>query len=214
MIRKIIYYAIIVSVVQSCFAPVMREYQGTSRALVFTQNKKWLINKVYSDLNTSQREALNNAVLKTFEDLSNGNATSLDEANNKSLIPAKISWSPSLEEIQSLSTTDYDFLVNVYTKKVNDQIANIEIDRPLQYSKNEAFAIIEIYDLKSSKRIYFQKASSLVALDKRQKDYYNYTTTTYDNEKKEGPFLNYNADQLSSKNLKKILKDIEKNAVK
>lgn len=198
----------------SCHVPVHHDYQGTSKSLVFTQKKKWLINNMYSDLSQDQRETLNSDVFETFERLSNGNATRLTTAQRNALLPGKISFSPSLEEIQSLSNSDYDYLVNVYTKKVHDQIGNVEIDRPLQYSKNEAFAEVEVYDLKTSKRIYFQKASSMTNLEGKKlienRDY----TTTPQKQPKEGPFLNYSASQLSAKNLKKILKDIEKYAVK
>ena len=37
---------------QSCHVSVKREYQGLSGALVFTQNKKWLVNNLYSDLDS------------------------------------------------------------------------------------------------------------------------------------------------------------------
>lgn len=48
---------------------------------------------------------------------------------------------------------------------------------------------------------------------KKLRDSGDYTTTPQNN-RKEGPFLSYSAAQLSVKNVKKILKDIEKYAVK
>lgn len=211
-------FLIFILALQSCHVPVKRDYQGLSGSLVFNQNKKWLINNLYSDLDSFQREKLNKEILEKFETLSKGNAFSIDKANSENLLPSKISFNPDLEQLESLKTnSDFDYLVNIRTKKIRDQIAALELSEPFEYSKNEAFAILEIYDLKTLKKIYSQKASSEVSLEKR-KTYPKYSGQEIENDKKEGknsgPFFNYSADALSVKNLKKILKDIDKKAVK
>ena len=203
---------------QSCHVSVKREYQGLSGALVFTQNKKWLVNNLYSDLDSFEKERLNKKILEQFQVLSKGNATSVDQANSENLLPLKISFNPDLEQLESLKTnSDFDYLVNIRTIKVRDQIASLELSQPFEYSKNEAFALLEIYDLKSLKKIYSQKATSEVAMEgeSNNPDYYGQNGLPNTNSSKDKvPFLNYSARTLSVKNLNKILKDIDRKAIK
>lgn len=203
---------------QSCHVSVKREYQGLSGALVFTQNKKWLVNNLYSDLDSFEKERLNKKILEQFQVLSKGNATSVDQANSENLLPLKISFNPDLEQLESLKTnSDFDYLVNIRTIKVRDQIASLELSQPFEYSRNEAFALLEIYDLKSLKKIYSQKATSEVAMEGKRNnpDYYGQNGLPNTNSSKDKvPFLNYSARTLSVKNLNKILKDIDRKAIK
>lgn len=203
---------------QSCHVPVKRDYQGLSGALVFTQNKKWLVNNLYSDLDSFDKERLNKKILEQFQMLSKGNATSVGQATSENLLPSKISFNPDLEQLESLKTnSDFDYLVNIRTIKVRDQIASLELSQPFEYSRNEAFALLEIYDLKSLKKIYSQKATSEVAMEGKRNnpDYYGQNGLPNTNSSKDKvPFLNYSARTLSVKNLNKILKDIDRKAIK
>ena len=213
---RFLFIAIII-LLQSCVVPVKRDYQGLSRSLPFNQDKKWLINNMFSSFGSEQREKNNKKIFETFNELSNGKATSMDDARKQNLLASKVSFSPSLEELESLqNNSDFDYLVNSYTEKVHDQISSLELNSPLQYSKNEAFAIIEIYDLKTLKRIYFQKASSETSLD-RKKIYPEYSGEELYSDKakgkSDGPHFSFSANQLAQKNLNKILKDIKKNAI-
>lgn len=213
-IKTIFFFIILVSTLQSCFVNVIRDYDGLSKTLVFNQNKKWLINNVYTDLDATQDEQLNNKILETFNKLSSGNALSIDEARKNNLLPSTISFAPDLEQLQSLKeNSGFDFIVNIRTKIIKNQLASLELENPLQYSKNSAFAILEVYDLKTLKKIYYQKAYSENSLDKA-KTYPEYSAEEVRQNKKEGPHFNYSAETLSIKDLKKILKDIEKNAIK
>ena len=49
---------------QSCIVNIKQDYNGYSRNLVFEQNKKWLINNIYTDLNSYDRDELNKKFLK------------------------------------------------------------------------------------------------------------------------------------------------------
>ena len=199
---------------QSCIVNVVRDYDGLSKTLVFTQNKKWLINKVYSDLDATQDEQLNKRILETFNKLSNGNAESVDEARKNNLLASIISFAPDLEQLQSLKeNSGFDYIVNVRTKTIKDQLGILELEKPTLYSKNSAFAIVEVYDLKTLKKIYYQKAYSENSSDKAN----NFAGENVEDprkKKKELPQFYYSAEMLSIKNLKKILKDISKRAVK
>ena len=211
-------FLLVMVFLQSCHVSVKREYQGLSGALVFTQNKKWLVNNLYSHLDSFEKERLNKKILEQFQVLSKGNATSVDQANSENLLPLKISFNPDLEQLESLKTnSDFDYLVNIRTIKVRDQIASLELSQPFEYSRNEAFALLEIYDLKSLKKIYSQKATSEVAMEGKRNnpDYYGQNGLPNTNSSKDKvPFLNYSARTLSVKNLNKILKDIDRKAIK
>lgn len=158
-----------VMMLQSCHVPVIRDYQGSSKSLVFTENKKWLINEIESDFTPQIDEHLNGKILKTFNELSQGNAVSLSSARSHDLMLANFRFSSSHEELATLQSTDYHYLVNVRTKQVNDQIASMELITPVDYRKNEAFAIVEVYEIKSGKKIYHQKASSAVTDNSRKR---------------------------------------------
>lgn len=216
--KRILLFLMTLNLLQSCYVPVKRDYQGLSSALVFTQNKKFLINNLYSDLDSSEREKLNKKVLRTFETLSKGNAVFVDQARSDNLLPSKISFIPDLEQLQNLKiNSDFDYLVNIRTVKVSDQISAVELSQPLEYSKNEAFALLEIYDLKTLNKIYSQKASSEVTIDGKSYNtgyYGENNTVNADRNKEKGPHFNYSARSLAVRNLNKILKDIEQKAIK
>ncbi len=199
---------------QSCIVVPQRDYQGFSKSLVFKDNKKWMINKALTDLNSTDAIKFNQNNFELFNKLSNGNAKTIMDAQKENLIPNKIAYHPSLDELETLkNSTDFDYLVNSYTKNVRDEIANIETELPFQYSKNEAFVIVEVYDLKSLKKIYYQKVSSSQTLEGRK---YPSEQTLQEqiNRKSSGPNFSYSANQLIFINQKKLLKDISKNAIK
>lgn len=202
---------------QSCtILNVKQDNFGTSKSLDFTKNKKWIINDLFTDLDSYQREEMNKKIFETFNSLSKNNAVTLQDARTKNLLTAKISRNPADTEIEDLkNTSDFDYLVTAYTVKVNDQISLLETSRPIEYKKNEAFATIEVYDIKNQKKIYIQKAYDIVSLDKGQRYPEISGEEAYVNKKKnEGPFFTASASQISKRCLKKILKDIRKNAVK
>ncbi|MFC6267682.1 hypothetical protein [Frigoriflavimonas asaccharolytica] len=212
------HFLLILVIFQSCFVPVRRDYLGFSPALAFNNEKKWLINDLFSDLTSVQREHLDRKILAEFNYLSGGKAFSVAEAKSKNLLPSNISYTPNETELENLRTnTDFDFLVNVRTVQLRDEVSTFELNKPLQYSKNSAFALLEVYDLKTGKKIYYQKAFSEMDLDRQQ----NYPEISTENanrnlqeNRNKGPFFTYSASSLSIKNLKKILKDIDKKAVK
>ncbi len=199
---------------QSCIVIPQRDYQGFSKSLVFNGNKKWIINKTLTDLYATDAAKLNQEIFETFNKLSNGSTKTIFQAQKENLIPGKIAYHPSLDELETLQkSTDYDYLVNSFTKNVRDEIAGIETELPSQYRKNEAFVIIEVYDVKTLKRIYYQKVSSEQSLEGRK--YPNEETSREQiNKKNSGPYFAYSANQLVFINLKKLLKDISKNAIK
>lgn len=82
--------------------------------------------------------------------------------------------------------------MNIRTITVRDQIGSLELSHPYEYSRNEAFALLEIYDLKSLKKMYSQKATSEVAMKgkKNNADYYGENGLLNTNStKNKDPFL-------------------------
>ncbi len=215
--KKKLIAAIFLIALQSCHVPVVRDYQGTSKSLVFTEEKKWLINEIHSDFATQMDENLNKKIFTTFNELSKGNAVTITSARENDLVLSNFSFSPSTEDLATLLHTDYHYFVNIRTKQLKDQIAAMELITPLDYRKNEAFATVEVYDIKAGKRIYHQKASSAVDFDNR-KNYPLHSAqeahqSVIEQDDRNLRF-NYSAEMLAIKNLNKILKDIEKNAIK
>lgn len=200
---------------QSCIVNIKQDYNGYSKTLVFSQNKNYLINEIYTDLSATQDEVLNNKILEKFQKLSKGNATSITEAKTESLFPRNLSFAPDTEELKILAeNSDFDFIVNVRTKKIRDQLGVVEIDKPFQFGKNSAFAILEVYDIKKSKKIYSQKTYSESSLEGSKDSYEIELDDSKRKDKDKGPYFNFSAESLSKKNLNKILNDIDKHAVK
>lgn len=217
-LKTSLFIFLLIFLMQSCIVPVKRDYEGYSRALVFTQNKKWLINDIFTDLNSTQREKLNQKILARFNSWSGGNAYSVNAAKSENLLPSNIPYILTEMQLEDLKeNSNFDYLVNIRTVQIRDELGTLELNKPFQYSKNSAFAILEVYDLKTGKKIYYQKAYSEMELD-RAKQYPEISADQVyrnDQEKKDkGPFFSYSAAALSIKNLKKILKDIDKNAVR
>ncbi len=117
MIKKIFLVAICSLFLQSCMVSVKRDYQNLSRSLVFRNDQKWLINSTYTDLGSEERERLNNRIFETFQDLSGHHATKIIDAQQQNLLPHKIPFAPSFEDLEVLKkNAEFDFLVNSYTK--------------------------------------------------------------------------------------------------
>ena len=215
--KKLLFTTIIAVLAQSCaILNIKQDNAGTSKSLVFTENKKWLINNLYTDLYYTDRDRMNLKIFETFSDLSKGNAYTLDKAKKENLMNSNLPFVPSEEAIEDLKrSTDFDFLVNTRTVIVKDQLGPIEFSAPLSYSKNEAFAVLEVYDIKTGKKIYTQKASAMNSME--GKDVYPRISAEQEmrtREENKGPFFILKSSQISVKCLKKILKDIKANAIK
>lgn len=183
---------------QSCYYPVRKDYSIYSKSLVFSKDKKWLINNINTDVNSNHRELMNKEILQLFNEMSAGKATDLKTAKSENLIQNHIPNDPQTEDLEVLKNgSDYSFLVNVYTFKVRNALDNT-IGMQSQYKSNETFAMMDVYDIKSLKKIYSFKAYSEVAVDKDQKVTI-FTPTT---------------EMMTMKNFRSLIKSVKKNAIK
>lgn len=197
--RKYIFFFALLIALQSCqIAHVKKDYGIYSKSLVFSKDKKWLINNIKTSVDSQHREMMSKEVMKLFQDLSNGNASDLKTAKAENIILNSIPFEPEMEDLETLkNSTDFNFLVNIYTMKVNNGLDRAAGEL-YEYKKNETFAMMDIYDIKTMKKIYSLKAFSELSVDKGEKVSI-FTPTT---------------EMMTMKNFRSLLKSVKKNAVK
>lgn len=196
--KKYIFFFILLITLQSCYYPVKKDYGVYSKSLVFSKDKKWLINNIRTGVESYHREMMNKEVMQLFQSLSNGNAYDLKAAKSENIIQNSIPFEPEAEDLQILKdNSDFNFLVNIYTMRVRSALdrAAGELN---DYKKNETFAMMDVYDIKTMKKIYSLKASSEFSLEKGQKA--NIFTPT--------------SEMMTMKNFRSLLRSIKKNAVR
>ncbi|QBJ88153.1 hypothetical protein DDI74_18725 [Chryseobacterium gleum] len=196
--KKYIFFIFLFIALQSCYYPVRKDYGIYSKALVFSKDKKWLINDIRTGVDSHHREMMDKETLQLFQNLSNGNAYDLKMAKAENLIQNNIPFEPESEDLETLkNNSDFNFLVNIYTMKVRNGLDN-SIGTQYEYKKNETFAMMDVYDITTMKKIYSLKAYSEVSVDKDQKATI-FTPTT---------------EMMTMKNFRSLLKSVKKNAVK
>ncbi len=196
--KRYILLLILLITLQSCYYPVRKDYGIYSKSLVFSKDKKWLINNIQTDVDSHHREMMNKEALQLFQDLSVGKASDLKTAKSENIIQNNIPLDPETEDLETLkNSSDFNFLVNIYTFKVRNSLDN-SIGVQYEYKKNETFAMMEVYDIATMKKIYSFKAYSEVSVDKDQKAT-AFTPST---------------EMMTMKNFRTLLKSVRKNAVK
>lgn len=197
--KKYIFFIFFLFIVlQSCYYPVRKDYGIYSKTLVFSKDKKWLINDIRTGVDSHHREMMSKETLQLFQNLSKGNAYDFKMAKTENLIQNNIPFEPENEDLETLkNNSDFNFLVNIYTMKVRNGLDN-SIGTQYEYKKNETFAIMDVYDITTMKKIYSLKAYSEVSVDKDQKATI-FTPTT---------------EMMTMKNFRSLLKAVKKNAVK
>ncbi|ASE64132.1 hypothetical protein EG352_20225 [Chryseobacterium indologenes] len=196
--KKLIFLFLLLIALQSCYYPVRKDYGIYSKSLVFSKDKKWLINDIRTGVSAHHREMMSKEVLELFQKLSNGKASDLKTAKAENIIQNSIPFEPEIEDLEVLkNNSDYNFLVNIYTLKVRNSLDN-SIGLQYEYKKNETFAMMEVYDIGTMKKIYSLKASSEVSVEKDQK------ATVFDP----------STEMMTMKNFRALLKSVKKNAVK
>ena len=196
--KNIILLLFAVIILQSCYYPVRKDYGIYSKSLVFSKDKKWLINNISTDVNSQHRELMSKEVLHLFNEMSGGKATDLKTAKSENLIQNHIPYDPQPEDLEVLkNSSDYNYLVNVYTFKVRNALDNT-IGMQSQYKTNETFAMMDVYDITTLKKIYSFKAYSEVAVDKDQK------VTVF----------TPRTEMMTMKNFRSLIKSVRKNAIK
>lgn len=196
---KYIFFFFLLIALQSCYYyPVKKDYGIYSKSLVFSKDKKWLINNIKTGVESHHREMMSKEVMQLFQDLSSGNTSDFKTAKAENIIQSSIPFEPEVEDLEILkNNSDFNFLVNIYTMKVRNSLDRSigELD---DYKKNETFAMMDIYDIQTMKKIYSLKAYSEFSLDKGEK----------------ATIFTPTSEMMTMKNFRSLLKSVKKNAVK
>jgi hypothetical protein len=196
--KKYIFLLFILICLQSCYYPVRKDYGVYSKSLAFSKDKKWLINNINTDVDSHHREMMSKETLKLFQELSDGKASDLKTAKSENIINHTIPFDPQTEDLEELkNNSDFNFLVNIYTFKVRNGLDG-ELGVQYEYKKNETFAMMDVYDIKTLKKIYSFKAYSEVSVEKGDK----------------ATIFNPSTEMMTMKNFRALLKSVKKNAVK
>lgn len=196
---KYIFFFFLLIALQSCYYyPVKKDYGIYSKSLVFSKDKKWLINNIKTGVESHHREMMSKEVMQLFQDLSSGNTSDFKTAKAENIIQSSIPFEPEVEDLEILkNNSNFNFLVNIYTMKVRNSLDRSigELD---DYKKNETFAMMDIYDIQTMKKIYSLKAYSEFSLDKGEK----------------ATIFTPTSEMMTMKNFRSLLKSVKKNAVK
>ncbi|ASW74528.1 hypothetical protein IQ37_02000 [Chryseobacterium piperi] len=197
--KKYLALLLILFALQSCYYPVKKDYGIYSKSLVFSKDQKWLINTIRTGVDSHHREMMDKETLKLFNELSNGQAYTLQMAKSQNIIQDNIPFQPENEDLETLkNTSDFNFLVNISTIKVRNDLDTSGAGEQFTYQRNETSAIMDVYDIRTMKKVYSFKASSLVSVEKGEKVTI-FTPTS---------------EMMTMKNFRSLLKSIKKNAVK
>ncbi|HAO08543.1 MAG TPA: hypothetical protein DCQ50_16555 [Chryseobacterium sp.] len=183
---------------QSCYYPVRKDYGIYSKSLVFSKDQKWLINNINTTVDEHHKEMMTSATMKLFNELSGGKAYDLKTAKSENLISHDIPFSPEAEDLEDLkNNSDFNFLVNIYTFKVRNGLDHT-LGVQYEYNKNETFAMMDVYDIKTLKKIYTLKAYSEVSVEKGEK----------------ATIFTPSTEMMTMKNFRSLLKSVKKNAIR
>lgn len=182
---------------QSCYYPVHKDYGIYSKSLVFSSDKKWLINTIRTTADAHHKEMMARKTLELFQNLSHDKAYNMETARQGNIISGQVPADPQTEDLEALKTdTDFDYLVNISTFKVRNGLDGA-LGTQYDYQKNETFALMEVYDIKNLKKMYSLKSYSEFSVDKGQK----------------ADIFTPGTEMMTMKNFMSLLKSVKKNAV-
>ncbi|WP_294249197.1 hypothetical protein [uncultured Chryseobacterium sp.] len=198
--KKFVLCLFLLVFLQSCYYPVHKDYGIYSKSLVFSGDKKWLINTIRTTADSHHREMMALKTLELFQNLSHNKAYPIETVKQGDIIKGTIPADPQTEDLEALEAlktdTDFDYLVNISTFKVRNGLDGA-LGTQYEYQKNETFAMMEVYDIKTLKKIYSLKSYSEVSVDKGQK----------------ATIFTPGTEMMTMKNFMSLLKSVKKNAV-
>ncbi|MBN1251819.1 MAG: hypothetical protein JXR51_13405 [Bacteroidales bacterium] len=182
-----------------CAAPHYNCDYQTPKVLDFRKGK-WLINVIETDLNTYKaRELLNKNFVSKFKKIGGNYIYFIDDIRMKYSLPNEMPFSTPPENIELLKlTTEFNYLVNIKTSKIKNDLHDIYLTAPLSYGKSEAETEIVIYEIKTGEIIFSQRTVGSVTL----------------NENDRNIRFAKSAEGLTFSTINKALREIKKNAIK
>ncbi len=178
----------------SCASVSYQHIYEHSKGLDFKQGT-WLVNTIESDIHGKSRIVLTNILLQELKKLGGDSVHYIEDVNIDYLVPDNIQYDLSSEAANILhKTSGYDFLINLKTQKIRNDLHDINFPPPEDFSKSESEVTLVVYDIHTGQKIYSQRIIASVSLDEEDEDI---------------KFAK-SANSLVFKALKKGLKDLEK----
>ncbi|MDQ6472558.1 hypothetical protein RB619_18100 [Flavobacterium sp. LHD-80] len=192
----------------SCSTPTFLFLTPKQTGVDFSSGK-WLLNEI--DAPKNSKDHLTAESMEFFRKNLGERISYIHDVNGL-LVPRKIPLNPNKTKLKELKEgTGFDFFINISTKKNKSDFSTIELyQTDSETGKNEASVIVEIYDLNLQQIIYSQ---NVVGITRKEASEPMWQTEKSDKLIDNIAFYK-NSNQLMTKALKKIFKDIDKKSVK
>lgn len=179
-LANILLFFIVMEVLQGCSFPHYSLLSnGPSVGVDFTKGK-WLLNEVHtkSNLDIKLQQKLDAFLTSKIAD-----RYSYIHTDKTVLIPNTISSVLDLETLKTIKkgASQFDYVVNLYSNKQQNQAGTIDIDGTSNYYKqkeNSATLTLEIYDLNTLQKIYTKSATGTSTISKGTTSDVNFTTSS------------------------------------
>ncbi|MDT0687522.1 hypothetical protein [Autumnicola psychrophila] len=177
----------------SCHIPSYTFDPRSTRSAIKFEEGKYLLNDIKAP--ESIRGKLEVMVTEEISQYLQDEITLVRNARGV-FIPFTISENPDAEFLERLKTgtSGYDYLINVKTDILSEDISDIEVGNIQNSEENLVSVSLEIFDLQSAQSIYFQKVTGHLSARDDSKDF----------------SFAKGSKSMIVKSLKKILKRIEK----
>ena len=190
--------AIIIFFILSC-TPVKYQVVYRSNKAINVSSGKWLVNSIEGDFSFKEGQVLTDNLIKGLRKAGIDSLYYIDDVILDYITPDHLSFKLTDDILKLLKeTTDFDFLINVRTEKLNDNLGDIMFSPPDAYSTSKSEVSIIIYDIRQQQEIYDQQVIARVEMDETDEEL---------NFSKSASSLIFNA-------LNKGLKEIKKYSVK
>ncbi|MBS7252521.1 hypothetical protein [Flavobacterium branchiicola] len=205
---KLLATLLLLSIFLSCSTPSFLFLTPQKTGVDFTSGK-WLLNEI--DAPKNSKDQLTTESMEFFRKNLEDRISYIHDVNGL-LVPRKIPLNPNKTKLKELKEgTGFDFFINISTKKNRSDFSSIELyQNDWETGKNEASVIVEIYDLNLQQIIYTQ---NVVGVSRKEA-----TESVWGTQKSDKLIDNIafyrNANQLMTKALKKIFKDLDKRSTK
>jgi hypothetical protein len=173
--KRIIFYGLIVPVIisfllTSCASVSYQHFYEHSKGLDFQQGT-WLVNTIEGDIHGKSRIVLTNLLLQELKELGGDSVYYIEDVHFDYLVPENIQFILANEAAGILhKTTGYDFLVNMKTQKIRDDLLDVIFSPPEVYSKSESEVTLVVYDIHTGQKIYSQRIVASVSLNEDDDD--------------------------------------------
>lgn len=156
-------YLIFSIILTSCAFPRYSYNDERVQKLDFSKGE-WLLNNVIAPQNLSER--LSQEAIIRIKKFGCDSLTYIDKLRLTSPISFEIPFELDSDAYNDLKLiTNADFLINIKTEILRDDLKNVMLSRPMGFSKSKAQTTIVIYDLKFKEKFYSQIVTGSLALD-------------------------------------------------